>query len=219
MIEKKIKAILFDLDGTLTDTEKYYQSAWPDALAHFGYEMTPEKPLELRSLGRPFVLEKFKEWYGDDFDYWAVREYRKGLIEEILRKYGIPLKPGAKEILAWLREQGVFVALVTANDKERAERYLKKIQLFDYFNAVVCADMVEKGKPAPDIYAYACKTLNIAPEETFAIEDSPNGCRSAHGAGCNVIMIPDLTEPDEELKKFLYARLDCLMDLKKMIKM
>ena len=214
MTAKHIKAVLFDLDGTLTDTEKFYQTAWPDALGHFGYEMTPEKPLELRSLGRPFVLEKFREWYGEDFDYWAVREYRKGLIEEILRKYGIPLKPGAKEILAWLKEHGVFVALVTANDKERAERYLKKIGLFNYFNAVVCADMVEKGKPAPDIYAYACKTLNIAPKETFAIEDSPNGCRSAYGAGCNVIMIPDLTEPDEELKKMLYARLDSLMDIK-----
>ena len=59
-----IKAVLFDLDGTLTDTEKFYQTAWPQALAHFGYEMSPEKPLELRSLGRPFAVEKFKEWYG-----------------------------------------------------------------------------------------------------------------------------------------------------------
>ena len=214
MTAKQIKAVLFDLDGTLTDTEKFYQTAWPDALAHFGYEMTPEKPLELRSLGRPFVLEKFKEWYGEDFDYWAVRGYRKSLVEDILRKNGIPLKSGAKEILSWLREHDVFVALVTANDKERAERYLKKIGLFDYFNAVVCADMVEKGKPAPDIYAYACKALSIHPEETFAVEDSPNGCRSAYGAGCNVIMIPDLTEPDEELKKLLYARLDNLNDIK-----
>ena len=85
-MEKKIKAVLFDLDGTLTDTEKYYQSAWPEALKHFGYEMSPEKPLELRSLGRPFVLEKFKEWYGEDVDYWAIRDYRKALVEDILKE-------------------------------------------------------------------------------------------------------------------------------------
>lgn len=213
MEKKNIKAVLFDMDGTLTDTEKYYQEAWPKTLAHFGYEMTKEQPLELRSLGRPFAVEKFKEWYGDDFDYWAVREYRKAMVEDILRKYGIPLKPGAKETLKWLRDNGVFISLVTANDRERADRYLKKIGLFEYFNAVVCADMVERGKPAPDIYAYACETLGIAPEETYAVEDSPNGCLSAYRAGCNVIMIPDLTEPDEDLKKVLYARLDCLLDI------
>ena len=213
MIKENIKAVLFDLDGTLTDTEKYYQKAWPETLAHFGYEMSEDKPLELRSLGRPFAIEKFKEWYGPDFDYWKVREYRKASVEEILRTNGIPLKPGAKETLSWLREHGVFISLVTANDRERAERYLKKLGLYDYFNEVVCADMVEFGKPAPDIYAYACSKLNVSPENTLAVEDSPNGCLSAYRAGCNVIMIPDLTEPDEELKKLLYARLDCLLDI------
>ena len=209
-----IKAVLFDLDGTLTDTEKFYQQAWPITLKHFGYEMGPDRPLELRSLGRPFALEKFKEWYGDDFDYWAVRNYRKDYVEQMLRENGIPLKPGAKEILSWLRDNNIFVALVTANDKERANRYLTKIGLIEYFDAVVCADMVERGKPAPDIYAYACKSLDISPENTFAIEDSPNGIKSAYKAGCNPIMIPDLTEPDEELSYLLYARLDSLIDIK-----
>ena len=213
---ENIKAVLFDLDGTLTDTEKYYQTAWPETLAHFGYEMSPDKPLELRSLGRPFAVEKFKEWYGEDFDYWQVRNYRKELVEEILRKDGIPLKPGAKETLKWLRDHNIFIALVTANDKERAERYLKKIGLFDYFNAVICADMVERGKPAPDIYRFACEQLKLSPSETYAVEDSPNGCTSAYEAGCNVIMIPDLTEPDDELKKKLYKRLDCLFDITKL---
>jgi DNA helicase-2/ATP-dependent DNA helicase PcrA len=165
-------------------------------------------------LGRPFAVQQFKEWYGQDFDYWAVRNYRKQMVEEMLADTGIPLKPGAKEILSWLREHDIFVSLVTANDKERAERYLKKIGLFEYFNAVVCADMVKVGKPAPDIYAFACESLGIAPEDTYAVEDSPNGCMSAYSAGCNVIMIPDLTEPDEELKSKLFARLDCLMDIK-----
>ncbi len=212
-MEKKYDAVLFDMDGTLTDTEKYYQEAWPKSLNHFGYEMTPEKPLILRSLGRPYAVEQFKEWYGPDFDYWSVRNYRKQLVEDIF-KDGIPLKPGAKEILQWLRDNGVFVALVTANDKERAERYTKKIGLYDYFDAIVCADMVEFGKPAPDIYAYACKELKVEPGRTLAVEDSPNGCTSAYRAGCNVVMVPDLTEPDEELKKMLYARVDKLLDLK-----
>ena len=143
-----------------------------------------------------------------------MRNYRRQLVEDVVAETGIPLKPGAKEILQWLRDNDIFIALVTANVKERAERYLKKIGLFECFNAVVCADMVKVGKPAPDIYAYACESLGISPEETYAVEDSPNGCMSAYGAGCNVIMIPDLTEPDEELRGKLYARLDGLMDIK-----
>ncbi len=214
MEKKEIKAVLFDLDGTLTDTEKYYQEAWPKALRHFGYEVEDDFALQLRSLGRPFAPLRFKEIFGQDFDYTAVRQYRKELVEELIKQHGIPLKPGAREILSWLRERGVLTALVTANNYGRAERYLKKIDLFDCFDRIICANMVEQGKPAPDIYAFACSELGIDPKETFAVEDSPNGVTSAYLAGCNVIMVPDLTEPDEELSKKLYRRLDSLLDIK-----
>ena len=215
-MDSKVKAVIFDLDGTLTDTEKYYQTAWPKALEHFGYTMEKEKALELRSLGRPFAPAKFKEWYGEDFDYMKVREYRKGLVEEMISRTGIPLKPGAKEILTWLRENNILTSLATANDYERTERYLKKIGLFEYFDKIICANMVEQGKPAPDIYAYACKQLGLYPDRTFAVEDSPNGVTSAYRAGCKVIMIPDLTQPDEDLKKMLYKKLDSLDNIKEL---
>ena len=210
-----IKAVIFDLDGTITDTEQFYRLAWPEALGRFGYKCDPDVALELRSLGRPFAPLKFKEWYGEDFDYDKVRAVRKEIIEEYL-KPGIPLKPGAEEILSWLREQGITVALATANDLPRTKRYLGRIGLLDAFDKIICADMVKQGKPAPDIYAFACENLGLSPKETFAVEDSPNGVRSAYDAGCNVIMIPDLTEPDEDLKKLLYARLDCLVDIKRL---
>ena len=216
-LDKKIEAVIFDLDGTLTDTEKYYQECWPKAVAHFGYKMEPYMPLELRSLGRPFAPLKFKEWFGEDFDYNQVREYRKGLVEEVISKQGIPLKKGAVEILTWLRENGILTALATANDYERTERYLKKIGLFEYFDKIICASMVKEGKPSPEICAFACKELALSPDKTIAVEDSPNGVRSAYGAGCNVVMVPDLTEPDEELKKCLYARVDELLDIKGLI--
>ncbi len=208
-----IKAVIFDLDGTLTDTEKFYQTAWPEALGHFGYKCEPWMPLELRSLGRPFAIDTFKEWFGEDFDYNQVREYRKKIVADILAKNGIPLKPGAKEILEWLREHGILTSVATANDYERTKGYLERLGLFDHFDRIICSDMVKLGKPAPDIYAYACEQLGLDPKETFAVEDSPNGVTSAYLAGCNVIMVPDLTEPDEELRGKLYARVDKLMDI------
>ena len=210
------KLIIFDMDGTLIDTEKYYQEFWPKALAEFGYEITKEQTLSIRSLGRPFAPQRFRGWYGEDFDYMKVREYRKGLVEEMIRESGIPLKSGAKEILTWLRENGILTCIATANDYERTERYLKKIGLFEYFDKIICANMVEKGKPAPDIYAYACEQLGLSPDRTFAVEDSPNGVMSAYRAGCNVIMIPDLTQPDEELQKVLYKKIDSLINIKEL---
>ena len=173
-------------------------------------------PLELRSLGRPFAPLQFKEWFGEDFDYDKVRAYRKKLIEEYLAP-GIPLKPGAVEILTWLRGQGITVAMATANDLQRTTRYLKRIGLYEYFDELICADMVKQGKPAPDIYAHACEVLGLEPDETMTVEDSPNGVRSAAGAGCRTVMIPDLTEPDEELSKLLWARADKLTDLKDLL--
>ena len=211
-----IKAVIFDLDGTLTDTEKFYQKAWPEAISHFGFVCEPWMPLELRSLGRPFAPIKFKEWFGDSFDYSKVRAYRKMLIEEYL-KDGIPLKEGAVEILTWLREKGFTVAIATANDLERTNRYLKRAGLDGYFDKIICADMVKQGKPAPDIYSFAVTSLGLQPCETVAVEDSPNGVRSASKAGCLTVMIPDLSEPDEELNKLLWARADSLFDLKDLL--
>jgi DNA helicase-2/ATP-dependent DNA helicase PcrA len=134
-------------------------------------------------------------------------------MEEALAQNGIEIKPGAIELLTYLRKKGIVTAIATATDMERATRYLKKIGLFDYFDRVISATMVKEGKPSPDIYQYACKQLGFAPEECIAVEDSPNGIKSAHDANCTVVMVPDQTEPDEELRELLYARVDTLADI------
>ena len=173
--------------------------------------------LELRSLGKPFAVQRFREWFGEDFDYAKVRAYRQTLINEFFERDGIPLKPGAVELLEYLRAEGIASALATANAYPKAKMLLDRIGLFPYFDRVICADMVERGKPAPDIYAHACRELGLPPERTFAVEDSPNGVRSAFAAGCKVIMVPDLTEPDEELSQMLYARASELLDIKNLL--
>lgn len=208
-----IRAVIFDMDGTLIDTEKYYRVLWPKALAAFGYHMTDAQALAMRSLGRPFAIRQLKDWFGEELDYTAVRETRKRLMEEQLNRDGVALKPGVRELLRALKERDLLTAVATASDMERTETYLKKTGLYDSFDKLISAVMVKEGKPSPDIYRYACEQLGERPSDCMAVEDSPNGVLSAYRAGCKVVMAPDQTQPDEELAPYLYARVDTLADI------
>lgn len=207
------QTIFFDMDGTLLDTEQYFRRFWKQAAEECGYHMTDEQALSMRSLGRPFAAQRINGWFGNEEAYSQIRSRRMELMKEKLEKDGIPLKPYAEETLSELKTRGYCLAIATATDLERTEQYLKKVGLRTYFDNIICATMVKQGKPAPDIYEYACHQLKAAPEETYAVEDSPNGVMSAYGAGCKVIMIPDQTQPDEELSRLLTLKMDNLKEL------
>ena len=190
-----IRAVLFDMDGTLIDTEKYYRVFWPKAMAEFGYHMTDEQVLSMRSLGRPFAPARLKEWFGEELDYYAVRARRTEMMEAQLDIDGIQLKPGAVEILEELRRRGILAAVATATPPERTEKYLGLTGIRPYFSKIISATQVKEGKPSPDIYLYACEQLGHAPEECMAVEDAPNGILAAYRAGLRVVMVPDQTKP------------------------
>ncbi len=207
------QTIFFDMDGTILDTEKYFRQFWQQAAKECGYYMTDEQALSMRSLGRPFAPERVNEFFQDDNAYGKIRGRRMELMNEKLAKDGIPLKPFAEEALAELKQRGHHLAMATATDLERTEKYLKEVGLRRYFEHIICATMVERGKPAPDVYLYACEQVGIRPEDAYAVEDSPNGVTSAYRAGCKVIMVPDQTQPDEELSKLLFCKIDTLKQL------
>ena len=209
-----IRAILFDMDGTLIDTEKYYRVFWPKAMAEFGYKMTDEQVLSMRSLGRPFAPARLKEWFGEELDYYAIRARRTELMEAQLDIDGIQLKPGAVEILEELRRRGILAAVATATPPERTEKYLGLTGIRPYFSKIISATQVKEGKPSPDIYLYACEQLGLAPEECMAVEDAPNGILAAYRAGLRVVMVPDQTQPTDDLRGMLYTNVDRLDKLK-----
>ena len=207
-----MNTILFDMDGTLFDTEKHYQWAWRKAIADAGYELDASEVLKLRSLGAPYNVAQFQEWFGEEVDYRAIRQERVDLMKDMLA-HEIPLKPQVPQTLEKLRQMGYSMAVVTATAQEQAVSNLKLAGLLPFFDHVISASMVKRGKPAPDVYLYACEVLGVQPENCYAVEDSPNGVMSAHAAGCCTIMIPDLSQPDEKLSRILYGKAETLTDV------
>lgn len=212
-----VKAVIFDMDGLLLDTEKLLVRFWVQAANEAGFSMEREHALAIRSLHRKFAVPYLQGLFGSGFDYQKIRSRRMELMSGYLSDNPLELKRGARELLTFLNERKIPAAVATATDFERTKDYLTRVGIFECFDKIVCATMVEQGKPKPDIYLYAADQLGLAPGECAALEDSPNGVRSASAAGCITIMVPDLTQPDEELSRLIFAKADSLEDVIRLI--
>lgn len=212
-----IKAVIFDMDGLILDTEKLLVKYWCAAANEAGFPMQREHALNIRSLARKFAIPYLQGIFGEDFDYAKIRGRRMEMMGEYLSEHGLETKPGLNELLDWLNKHHIHAAVATATDFQRTEKYLTEVGVFHKFDKIVCASMVESGKPKPDIYIYAAKQLGLDPSECMALEDSPNGVRSASGAGCVTVMVPDLTPPDDELRGLIFAEAKTLADVPALI--
>ncbi|MCR5304158.1 MAG: HAD-IA family hydrolase [Lachnospiraceae bacterium] len=198
------KVIIFDMDGTLIDTEKIYRKVWPETFKEFGYEMKDEEFLALRSMGRPYSIDYIRKHFGENAvkDYDRMRERRGEKFREYIEKNPITEKKNASKTLKRLKDKGYRLALATATDEKRTAEYLKSTGLDGYFEKIICATQVERGKPAPDVYLEACKRMGVKPGDAYAVEDGPNGLKAAADAGMKVMFVPDLTGPDSETEKY-----------------
>ncbi len=202
---KQIKAVLFDMDGLVLDTERLYTRFWQEAAQVLGFPMTKEQALGMRSLNRDAGAAKLKAYFGDSVDYEAVRNKRIELMDAFVEQTGVEVKPGIHELLAYLKAQGYQTAITTSSPMDRTVLYLTAVGLDKSFDRLISGYMVEHGKPEPDIYLYAAEALGVQPSECMVLEDSPAGILAAYRAGCRPVMIPDQDEPDEDTKPLLYA--------------
>jgi HAD superfamily hydrolase (TIGR01509 family) len=201
------------MDGVLVDSESLYMRFWQEACASFGYTLDWSQALSLRSNSPETATPKFRAWFGEEADYHAIRQVRREMMARYIDQIGVALKPGAAEVIGRLKADGLRLALATSSPLRRAEHYLAPHGILSQFDAVVCGTEVAHSKPAPDIYCHAAAALGLPPSECAAVEDSPSGIRSAHDAGCFTVMIPDLSEPDEEILPMIDCVLTSLEEL------
>ena len=202
-----IKGAAFDMDGLMIDTEKLYVRFWIQSAADFGYDMKKEHVYAIRSLARKYSIPKLKGFFGEDFPSEEVRAHRTGLMNEYIAQNGLEVKKGLFTLLDHLKNGGYRLAVTTSTPRERAEMYLEKIGAIDYFDALVCGDMVTSGKPDPEIYLTAAREMGLAPGECAAFEDSPNGIKAAYDSGANVYEVETVKDVNYQaikavIKKF-----------------
>ena len=210
-------AIIFDVDGLLLDTEWIARKAWRRAMSERGYTLTDVFYLNLVGRTQEDSMPIMRNKYGQDFPFEEVYADRRQYILDHVRQHGINDRPGARPLLDHLQEQGVRMAVGSASPSDYSHEKLALTQLDGYFEVTVFGDEVPNGKPAPDIFLEAANRLNMPPENCIVLEDSSAGVRAAHAAGMQVIMVPDLVQPDDELRAIALAVLPDLYAAKELL--
>lgn len=208
------KAIIFDMDGILFDTEIMSSKAW--------FQLAEERNLgDIAQLtddcigrNRTDIILQFKNHFGQDFDADEFLSKGRQIMQDWIDKDGLPLMKGTKEILQYLKENDYIVGVASSSSTKTIMSHMKISGLGDYFQAIIGGDQVTLSKPKPDIYLKACEAVGMDPKDVIAVEDSPNGIRAAHAAGMKPVMIPDLIQPDEEILSLLYRKYDSLLDFR-----
>lgn len=198
-MERTIRAVIFDQDGLMFDTERLSSEAWNLAGAGMGVHLEESFLCTIRGMVWAGAKKRFEEEFGTDFDAGSLREGKQREFRRLLAERGVPVKPGLRGLLAYLKEHRYKICMGSASSRDYCESNLKETGLDGYFRGIISGDMVSHAKPDPEIFLRAAELMGEKPENCLVLEDSLNGVRAGLDGGFHVIMVPDLTQPDEEL--------------------
>ena len=195
----EVDSLLFDLDGTLIDTEPLYFRFWKEASKLNGYELSDKEALSMRSRDVNSAISFLNEVSHGVLDYYKTKQTRIELMSKYIEEHPIQMKLGAREFLEKMLLINKDLYIVTANTVEKSNRILSMLDLHKYFKGVISAKDVKRGKPYPDVYLKACELINKKPGEVIVFEDSPNGLLSSHNANCFTVMVEDLDKYNKDI--------------------
>ena len=208
-----MKAIIFDFDGLLVDTEIISFKVYQKLLADYGFSFSKEEyakhysgKTEAANVAR--LIDTYHLPWTQQEGFNQVVEIEKRFITE-----GVELKQGAKQLLAYLKNKGLKAALATSSTKDRAMDILQKHEIHQFFDAFVFSEDVQRSKPDPEVFLKACEKLDIAHDEAIVLEDSENGILAAWQAQIPVICIPDMKKPAQSFLDKTLAAANTLEDV------
>ena len=209
-------AVIFYMDGLMFDTEPIWASCWPVAMAEFGLPCKDGLADAMRGSNGGEAVAIIKSLYGDDVDAHAVVSRFYEIAPEAL-KAGADNKPGLEDLVGYLRANHVPMAVASSSSQDMIKGNLARAGLLDSFSAIVSGLEVEHAKPFPDVFLHAAKLLNAMPERTLVLEDSYNGVRAGAAGGFCTVMVPDLSEPTDEMRELAACILPSLSAVKERI--
>lgn len=214
----KIKAVLFDMDGVIFDTEREYLKEWEAIFKKYGYKMKKEIYISVMGRGRKKVKEIFKEKFGEDLPIDKMYIEKDKMLKKAVENNKVPLKEGALELLEFLKENGYKIALATSAKRERVKIQVSHAKIENIFDAIVCSEDITNSKPDPEIFLKAAEKVCVNPENCIVIEDSEAGIKAAFNAKMMGFHIEDLKKADESILKYSYKNFKNLIEIKEYIK-
>lgn len=205
-----IKAVIFDMDGLMFDTETLTMKHFIKAGVDLGYEISESVMLSLVGKNVHDSKEIMINHYGVDFPFDEIDKTATEYSDKYFKEKGVPKKKGLIKILTFCKNNNLKLAVATSTHRKNAEYLLKSADIYKYFDKTVCGNEVSKGKPNPEIYLTAANKLNVASVECIVLEDSKHGISAAYAAKMMPIFVPDLVMEDDEIKAKIEAKCESL---------
>lgn len=196
-----IKAIIFDMDGLMIDSERVTFECYQEILK--GMNLTMDEEFYKTLLGKPLkgIYQRFYDVYGNDFPIEDVIKDVHALMAKRFETEGVPIKTGLKSLLEYLKENNYKTIVATSSNRDRVDTILSQAQITDYFDDSICGDEVIKGKPNPEVFLKSCQKLGVNVDEAIVLEDSEAGIQASYDAGIKVICIPDMKYPEKQYEE------------------
>lgn len=204
------KAVIFDMDGLMIDSERVTYNEYVKKLAQLGHhDFTEELYRNCLGKNKQGICQVFIDHYGQDFPMDEVWDDVHVWIDESLRQY-VPKKKGLVELLEYLKANNYKTIVATSSGRARVDEILKNADLTKYFDDTICGDEVTHGKPHPEIFLTACQKLDVKPEEALVLEDSEAGILAAYDGHIDVICVPDMKYPEPQFVEKVTKIVDSL---------